>query len=563
MKRWAAVVIAVTAGLACRLALIAASPDRVWPHSVWYEGDAPVWVRFSESLRAGTPFEFDLPVHTPGMAYLLAALNVLHSGTGFFWLKGAWLALGAAGAGLTVLLARRPFGLGVGMLAGVLQAACFASAVQSTSLNNDVPYTVLLLLIAVASYACAVRWSWANASALGVLHGVAVLFRAEHTLLVALSVAYLLFEWRRGARAIEAERTPGIRHAAIPVVLMSAICFVVPLPWNVRSHRAIERFNTVDPFPPDFGRAAVPWSPEASDFIQSLPAFARDGNFRFITFLAAQARLPVVDRPFVERFFDGMGYVPRPLSAYPFVSSQGPLCFALANNSEADGGFSTRLLGDPPTDLAFGNPRHLRLYQEGFSVGLRFWAEHPLGACRLALRKLDRFAAGLAAGFSPWNWPLGLDGVRWPVDQFAAESRWRVPWTLLLLGLVAIGVSKAYGEPAGRFLLLLLAYKLAVTIAFFGYARQGASVTPFFLTLVSAGIGAVLNRLGRRSTDPGRRAQVLGAGLAGVLLIVCGAWAVGRPTFSVVGGRDDAPRWGDRAFESHQPLRVRCDWRSR
>lgn len=38
------IALAVSVGALCsRLIFLAASPDRSWPHSVWYEGDAVVW----------------------------------------------------------------------------------------------------------------------------------------------------------------------------------------------------------------------------------------------------------------------------------------------------------------------------------------------------------------------------------------------------------------------------------------------------------------------------------------------------------------------------------------
>ena len=54
------------------------------------------------------------------------------------------------------------------------------------------------------------------------------------------------------------------------------------LPWQLRGIRAIERFNEVGARPA-YEEAAPPWSAEAREAIERLPAFARNGNFLSVT----------------------------------------------------------------------------------------------------------------------------------------------------------------------------------------------------------------------------------------------------------------------------------------
>src|SRR5688572_15074483 len=57
--------------LLVRLLFLSGSADRGWPHSVYYEGDAPEWVRWANALDRGERYEFDLPLRSPAVAYLM------------------------------------------------------------------------------------------------------------------------------------------------------------------------------------------------------------------------------------------------------------------------------------------------------------------------------------------------------------------------------------------------------------------------------------------------------------------------------------------------------------
>ena len=65
----------VAASFALRALFLFGAEDAAWPHSTLYEGDAIVWLDWARALRAGQPFEFDLPVRAPGLAFLLSWLG--------------------------------------------------------------------------------------------------------------------------------------------------------------------------------------------------------------------------------------------------------------------------------------------------------------------------------------------------------------------------------------------------------------------------------------------------------------------------------------------------------
>jgi hypothetical protein len=590
---WLHIGLTVLAILACalftRFGFLWASPDRTWPHSVCFEGDGPLWVRFAASLQRGEPFEFNLPIHTPGMAYLIAWTWSGRPAEGFVAQKTLLCILSSLNCVLIWIVARRLFNERVAILAGLLSAASFASTVQATSLNNETPYSFLLLIICIRTLTSARHRSIRGLLLLAVLNGVAVLFRAEHSLCFAMLCVYLVWHWRRGDRtghrpgetgasrsklAGSADSSKTLRRdqgpdvpitrrrpgVAIGLTILIVGFFLIPLPWNLRSHRAIQEFNTVEPRPLNYAAARVPWTPQAIEYIRALPAFAREGNFLLLTDLAASRGRPEVSRQFVEDWFKNeAGYVPRPLSPCSFVSIQGPLSFALANNDLSEGGFSTKLL-DPQraAKLALGAPRHLHLFQEGYAIGLQYLTGHIGDAIHLMGKKLGIFGSGLTQGLTPLNVPLSVEGPRRPADQMGPLPGTGRAWTIAILALAAVGLCVCARRRAGGICVLLIAYKALVALAFYGYVREAVSILPFFLLLVAIGLDAVLFAPVLRRWPRAEKGQSP-LFIAGVLatIIVAVFSATQNPRYDVSGSVDVTPFWGPGAFESQQPLIIR------
>lgn len=565
--------------LVIRLCFLWGTPDRRWPHGVLYEGDAPLYVRWAAAIRAVKPFEFDLPIHSPGTAFLYSIFGVA-PGMDFLPLKIGLCVIGSLSCLLAWRLAYPLVGRGVALAAGLLSAASFGLLVQCTTLNNETLYTFLLLVILAMLLRLADRPALYLAVLLGVVHALAALLRAEHILFFLLSLPYLAVRWMahssfRNQRSASGERTVSVPYRLCFLFAMSAVFILVPLPWTIRSFRAIQEFNTVGSEPVRFEAAEVPWTPQAIEYLQRLPAFARSPNFRFVTFLAIDARQTVVDEAFVRDFFDQMGYVPRALSRYTFISNQGALSFALANNDLADGGFSTLLLDagsgrSAPggqvsvSDFAFANPRHLRLFQEGYRIGWDYLRANPRAAAKLMWNKLTIFVAGLASGFTAWNAPLGGTGLRRPVDQFvvtwdtiASRPGLVLAWRLFIVVLIAAGLAESVKRRTAGLLILVIVYKLLLNLAFYGYTRQAVSILPVTYIFVALGLVRMLPRRQRiLGLLDGRLGSAVVAATA-VLLIASGvASGVRGWEYQVYGSGDPAPEWGPRAFESHQSIEV-------
>jgi hypothetical protein len=300
---------------------------------------------------------------------------------------------------------------------------------------------------------------------------------------------------------------------------VSLLFFTGPLlPWHLSAWSAIGRFNEeprrLTPVEESAVAAVeratngIPWNEEARRKRDELPAFLRRTASAFVVATVAFRGGGEVRGENFRILEQAFGYFPRPLARRPFVSSYGPLNFYLANNEEATGEFDRSPLarlppleggaasypralvaGLPPGDLSFVYPPHLRLFNEGYSLGWEWIRENPGEFARLAARKISIFWSGAAMGLTGWNLPLGLSGLRRAVDMVTPEpgavaTVWRVALALVCAAGLAAGVRRAALAPW----LLFLASKVAVTVLFFGYARQGAVVVPVVALLTGLAV---------------------------------------------------------------------------
>src|SRR5687767_6665572 len=71
---WVGSLAVFAAALAIRVLFWQAGPGPAWPHSIFFKGDALVWLEHALSLERGRVFELGLPLRPPGAAWLLALL---------------------------------------------------------------------------------------------------------------------------------------------------------------------------------------------------------------------------------------------------------------------------------------------------------------------------------------------------------------------------------------------------------------------------------------------------------------------------------------------------------
>lgn len=550
--------------LLVRLLFWRATPDRSWPYSAWYKGDALVWMDYAQALQANRTFELGLPIHPPATGYLVAALwNGQASGV--TWLRFCWALMGALLVALIFVAVRRPFGFTTGAITAYLCAMSSGLILLGSAINNELPY----LLLVVGAF---VLWEAVRAGTdtmplvtFAALNGIACLFRAEHVLTFAMLLALAALAWRHAGPAPLAKR--------LGVVL---VAFSVPMvPWHLKAWRGIERFNEA---PRTFERAedaaigqveralaGIRWQPGAERRRSELPAFLRRPTSVFVAASVAHRGGREVREADFALLDQAFGYVPRPLARHPFVSSYGPLNFYLANRPGAPGGFDRspldeppRLAGGidryprflvqglPPPDLAFTYPPHLRLFNEGYRLGWQAIRERPGRWIALCGRKLWIFWSGASLGVTGLNLPLGPSGVRRAVDVVVPEGQLAIAWGLLVLAVCVLGVVAGRGLVALAPWLAFVASKILVTVAFFGYARQGAMLVPVIALLTALAVERWV--LPRASKILGRRALVVALLLAPVL-IESVRW-IAPPAVTVdglaVGGSDPFPPHEDR-----------------
>jgi hypothetical protein len=434
-------------------------------------------------------------------------------------------------------------------------AFSFGSYVQATSLNGEALYTLTLPLIVMGTLWISRRPSLIGGAMVGAVHGAAMLIRPEHALLLVMTLG--LVAWKRRADFANWRlAAPPRAGVCVGSVVAAAVC--VCLPWSVLTARATARFNTVTATI-DYDRAQPPWTAEARAVLDGVPAFSRGDNFEYLSFLAQQARQPQITADAVREYFQReFAYLPEPIREWNLVSGQGPLSFALANHAKATGGFSKAGLDarfGPDPALSFGLPSHLYLYNHGYAAGWKWIRENPAAWVRLAGKKLAIFGEGATQGLTAWNAPLGRTGVRRAVDSFtAAAPGWvSLVWRGLLAVVAVAGLVVAVRGRVATVWLLIIAYKVVVTVAFYGYARQAESILPAFAVVLSLGVdvvlGGVVSAAGHR-VGWKQRAAAVWAVLA-VALLGADVWAWRRPvTMAPSGDFTPATRWGGGAFES-------------
>lgn len=563
---WAWLVFALA--LAMRLLFWQATPDAEWSHSAFYKGDAPIWLDYARAIHDDAPYELGLPLRPPGNAYLVATVWNGEA-EGLAAVKFLWCLLGAATASLFFAAVRRGFGLVAGCVMGFGLAISHGWMVLSTSINNETPY---LFLVACAFYAWPSILSKPTVWRLllwGGVHALACLLRVEHGLFFGLLMLWLVWQWSNPGDATWARWGHGLRRGLGYSVQVMAAFVLVLVPWHLDAWDACRRFNDqepeVNPATEQFYRqveqalVGMSWQEDALEAKRALPAASRRamGNFVAATvFVRGGREVKGEDFVILEEAF---GTQPGHLSEHPLIALYGGLNFYLANNAHGVEGFSRGPLNDappltggaqrypaplvgglPPPNLALTYPPHLDIVNRGYAKGLAWITANPKDFTAHAWRKMRIFWDGATLGAGGYNLPFGTSGLRRRVDlvvpyRTMAVTLWQLAWlAVLMLGCRRLGRRTADGLlwqalfPWGAWLLT----KVVVTLAFFGYARQGVSVTPVLLLLLVVLAKDTIQTLG----SPQRR-RLVGLAFIGILLLLEGGRFLRPPTL-VLGGRE-------------------------
>ncbi|MEO8196624.1 MAG: hypothetical protein ABI689_07870 [Thermoanaerobaculia bacterium] len=470
--RWALVLGLLAALL--RVLFLFSGTDRSWPYTVFYEGDSETFFRFARALLAGELYDGGIPFHPPGFAFFLAGLQTL-VGAGAATATVPHLAIklilavvvGGGSVALLYLATAAALGRTVAIVTALLAAFHFGLYVLAVAPVGDGLFQLLLL----AAITLLVRrpegeLSRARIALLGLVWGAMALTRAEGILLGGLIAGFGAFlSWKNAAGANDAPRWRNL----LPWAAVALVAVAVVLPWTVR--------NAI-----------------------------RLGE--------AERRLA--------------GGLAEPLPRFVPVTIYGPLVLALANHDGADGSFSRAALPSHPGDATFSltDPEHLRFLLHGDRIAFAWTTSHPWEFVRLVGRKWTLYAGALQLGWTQWDLPGGLTGLRRPVDLFVPERRIGI-WLWLPVLAAGIALGSRSGEPARRWLLLvglLTAGSMMMVALSFGYARFGVLLLPLWMSIAAAAIVSFARWLVERLPEDqrglfrGSRGRSLAATL--VLLLV-------------------------------------------
>jgi len=460
-----------------RLAFLRSNFDWDWPYTVFYEGDGEAFFEYSRSLLNGKLYDNGIPFHPPGFAWVLAAVHTLvGAGPGtsqvpHVAVKVVIALIGSLPVGLLYLLARPYLGRAVALVASLLCAWSFGLYVIGVAPVTEGTYLTVSML-------CLLLWSR----------------RLEHRLSAP--------DAKRGGWKAAAGLGLLLGFLALiraESVLIAAILIGTGLLSWLRDRRPAELRT---------------WALVALGWILAVTPWT----------IRNAVRLSALD----ERL---AGQLAEPLPRFVPLTLYGPINLALANNPQAGGTFSRAFLSSrsqsPVLDL--GDPQHLELILHGDRIAWTWISEHPGDFGRLALRKWRLFFSAWKLGWTQWDWPGGLSGVRQPVDVFTPDSGagYGLALPLGVLGLLCCLATPPAPRRWAVLVLLLTAAGMTTTGLFFGYVRQGLVLLPFWLTLTAAALVWIGERLLKRTTaltlvpidSPRRLLQILG-GAVGILLVL-------------------------------------------
>ena len=137
----------------------------------------------------------------------------------------------------------------------------------------------------------------------------------------------------------------------------------------------------------------------------------------------------------------------------------------------------------------------MEVVNDGYRLGWRWIRDNPGAFARLAAARLEVAWRGAALGWTGRGLPWGLAGERRAVDLTVPRGPGFAAWRVALLAACLAGVWFGRRERLLHLWLLFAATKVAVVVAFFGYARHGATLIPVVALLTALAAKVLGERL--------------------------------------------------------------------
>ncbi|MBU1700379.1 MAG: glycosyltransferase family 39 protein [Candidatus Eisenbacteria bacterium] len=444
-----------------RLAFMLSNRDRAWPFTIFYEGDAETFYDHARAILSGSLYDAGIPFHPPAFPHLLAFIHSIvgagapDSSVPYIAVKCIMAVFGSLPVGLIYLIVKPYLGRTVALVTAGLCLYNFGLYIIGISAVSEAFYLTLML--------ASLLW-WSR--------------RFPHPLAAAYTIKNFKTDGRRRGLLVEGFFLGAL--LGLMTLTRAEGLLVALILWGVGVAGAYGW--KPDGKPRSLRPALLPWAMIALGFLLALTPWTLRNRSNLENFNRRNSRV-----------------MAEPLPTFVPLTTYGPINFALANNPKADGGFSRAALpsNNNLTTLDLRDPEHLRFYRHGYSIGFEFMKDHPGDFLKLLLRKWGLYFEALKLGWTQWDYPGGLTGLRRPVDLFVPHSYaavWlQIPWAVLGLALML-----KLGVPARRWaycILLLTLAGLVVTGAYFGYARQGVLMLPLWFSCIALALVWLISRI--------------------------------------------------------------------
>ena len=420
--------------------------------SVFHFSDSDQYVRLARDYIEGKGL--NIPFTPPMTAWFLIAIFTIF-GDSYLAAKIIYALVGTFALLFVYLTARGLFGKRVGFIAVTFCATSFTLIFITGGLNTENVYlftsslAIYLFFVLYRGDQFSERHPYITSALFGVSAAAAILTRTEFLLILAIFFFYGLL--RQG--------WDNGKKVKITISVVAGL-FVLIGPWAIRNYTYMKSFNSV----------------------------------------YAEANLPV--------------FVPTALN--------GPYNFLEGHNPNATGTYSPavsigsniQMVGEGGYTLALDpqNSDHLNMVRDGYRLGFKHIAEHPMDEIRMLGVKKSVFVNGFSSGFFLNNFPVGFTGsVANKADSFVPIHGWWfwLPLLLFFVGLVAlvqryrpVGVGNSVSGGAIRFLPLFpLIACLTTALMFYALTRMTFPTLPWFLMIVSVGIFYIVDLTGLRPPE--------------------------------------------------------------